>query len=379
MSSFTERSVALLLVDPAESPSLHANYSNERNFPCLCGLPVIDYLLTSLKHNLKVSIFEALVLCPPSAIRNFREYVSVRPMLSTEGDVALISCATLKPNIKNTSEGLRDVDCKLTEIGNNYFLSIGSNVLIDDTATLGAALEMTKNDADGLSVLICAAFPLNVNTHCGILSIDPQSGLPESFSVTAPGSASEASSGSVLRPVAVLYHSSHLEAVKAHLLAHGSQASKSATFLADMLTSVLASAGSMTSFRCVTVGGGAAAGGDACAGGVCVVVDSTDFNSLEAAEALVLRRRTEAMATLPDVAQDSCAARIGLMGNPSDGFGGKTLSFLLGNFGSTVHIERRPRGTGVEITEPVFFDSLNHLVSHSEKIVSHRHSYQCSI
>ncbi len=34
-----------------------------------------------------------------------------------------------------------------------------------------------------------------------------------------------------------------------------------------------------------------------------------------------------------------CHARIGLMGNPSDGFEGKTLSFLLGNFFASVTME----------------------------------------
>ena len=32
------------------------------------------------------------------------------------------------------------------------------------------------------------------------------------------------------------------------------------------------------------------------------------------------------------VISEKCYARVGLMGNPSDGFGGKTLSFLINNF-----------------------------------------------
>ena len=34
----------------------------------------------------------------------------------------------------------------------------------------------------------------------------------------------------------------------------------------------------------------------------------------------------------------SCEARVGMLGNPSDGFGGKTLSFLLGNFQAQVEL-----------------------------------------
>lgn len=76
------------------------------------------------------------------------------------------------------------------------------------------------------------------------------------------------------------------------------------------------------------------------------------------------------MSAFPSVVEESCHARIGLMGNPSDGFRGKTLSFLLANFKATVRIEARDREHGVEIAEPVFFDSLDALCSHSQKIVS---------
>jgi glucuronokinase len=37
-------------------------------------------------------------------------------------------------------------------------------------------------------------------------------------------------------------------------------------------------------------------------------------------------------------------ARIGLMGNPSDGFGGKTVSLLLENFKATVTLTPMPPG-----------------------------------
>lgn len=75
--------------------------------------------------------------------------------------------------------------------------------------------------------------------------------------------------------------------------------------------------------------------------------------------------------------EESCHARVGLMGNPSDGFQGKTLSFLLKNFKATVNIEARDKEHGIEIAEPVFFDSLDGLCSHSQKIVSYFTLYCC--
>ena len=76
------------------------------------------------------------------------------------------------------------------------------------------------------------------------------------------------------------------------------------------------------------------------------------------------------MTSLPSSVRDSCHARIGLMGNPSDGFKGKTVSFLLENFKATVHITEKPDDSRIELAEPVFFDSLDSLLSHTQKIVS---------
>jgi len=76
------------------------------------------------------------------------------------------------------------------------------------------------------------------------------------------------------------------------------------------------------------------------------------------------------MSVLPTTVSDSCYARVGLMGNPSDGFKGKTLSFLLENFKATVHITEKPDDSRIELAEPVFFDSLDSLFTHSQKIVS---------
>ena len=76
------------------------------------------------------------------------------------------------------------------------------------------------------------------------------------------------------------------------------------------------------------------------------------------------------MSELPTTVSDSCYARVGLMGNPSDGFKGKTLSFLLENFKATVHISEKLDDSRIELAEPVFFDSLDSLFTHSQKIVS---------
>jgi len=63
------------------------------------------------------------------------------------------------------------------------------------------------------------------------------------------------------------------------------------------------------------------------------------------------------------VIQKWVGARVGLMGNPSDGFGGKTIACLIGNFGAgvtlresrTVEIVRHP------LFDPLSFSSLAHL------------------
>ena len=63
------------------------------------------------------------------------------------------------------------------------------------------------------------------------------------------------------------------------------------------------------------------------------------------------------------VIQKWVGARVGLMGNPSDGFGGKTIACLVRNFGaqailresSTVEIVRHP------VYDPLSFSSLEHL------------------
>ena len=64
------------------------------------------------------------------------------------------------------------------------------------------------------------------------------------------------------------------------------------------------------------------------------------------------------------IVSESCYARIGLIGNPSDGFKGKTVSLLIKNFAATVHISASEK---VEIIphpnlDLIEFNGLNHLL-----------------
>lgn len=345
--------LALLLVDHADSQVLHSNWSNERNFSCICGLPVIDYLLTDLKQR-GVTIVEAVVVCPRETILNFRNYEAVRPMLSGDGDVALISCSTLKRN--RLSEGRRDLDFKLKSIQGGYLLVLASNILIDDATVLRDAIAQASNTANTKSFVLYTRFRNGEHKHCGSLKVNDRDGAIDHFTASydGSGSASEENGGFVSRPVAVIYHHSHVGSISQFFQENGHEASTKVTFLPELLQFVMNAAPS-ASFECLQVPNA-------------FVVNSGSLESIEAAEAHLLGTRAALLQALPDNAEERCAARIGLMGNPSDGFNGKTLSFLIDNFYAVVRIERRPRGTGVEITEPVFFSSLNALCSYSTKI-----------
>lgn len=72
---------------------------------------------------------------------------------------------------------------------------------------------------------------------------------------------------------------------------------------------------------------------------------------------------------LPEVVEEKCHARVGLLGNPSDGFQGKTVSFLLGNFFAQVRIEEQAKEKGVEIHDPFVCSSLEALYHHSRVLV----------
>ena len=73
---------------------------------------------------------------------------------------------------------------------------------------------------------------------------------------------------------------------------------------------------------------------------------------------------------LPDLVEEKCFARVGLMGNPSDGFHGKTVSFLLSNFFAQVTITAQSKERGVEIHDPALFRDLEALHKHSHTLVS---------
>lgn len=57
---------------------------------------------------------------------------------------------------------------------------------------------------------------------------------------------------------------------------------------------------------------------------------------------------------LPNHVNMICPARAGLMGNPSDGFGGKTLSFVVNNFYAQVNIIANPTLAVELIPHPIF-------------------------
>jgi len=64
-----------------------------------------------------------------------------------------------------------------------------------------------------------------------------------------------------------------------------------------------------------------------------LVAPSSSANLAPAAAAAAV---PEQEAAVEGTVVERCPARIGLMGNPSDGFNGKTLSILVANFGATV-------------------------------------------
>ena len=72
--------------------------------------------------------------------------------------------------------------------------------------------------------------------------------------------------------------------------------------------------------------------------------------------------------------EEICHARIGLMGNPSDGFGGKTVSFLIKNFFAKVLIEEHTHG--IEIVENPSLDTP-HRFAHISSLCQHvsQHGY----
>jgi hypothetical protein len=107
-----------------------------------------------------------------------------------------------------------------------------------------------------------------------------------------------------------------------------------------------------------------------------------------AAQATYLTSVALHVSSLPRSVTESCCARVGLMGNPSDGFHGRTLSFLIKNFKATVSIQENfPKGTenGPDIAsaqyrqivlvpnpilDPSSFSDMAHLQLHTVNKVS---------
>jgi hypothetical protein len=64
-----------------------------------------------------------------------------------------------------------------------------------------------------------------------------------------------------------------------------------------------------------------------------------------------------------------CHARVGLMGNPSDGFRGKTISFLIENFYAEVTIVKNEQSPQVILRETLTFMDSRNLYNHSVNVV----------
>ncbi len=54
------------------------------------------------------------------------------------------------------------------------------------------------------------------------------------------------------------------------------------------------------------------------------------------------------------------------MGNPTDNFHGKTISFLIENFAAIAHIEEQE---GIELVDPCKFHDWKHLCKQSDMMV----------
>ncbi len=66
---------------------------------------------------------------------------------------------------------------------------------------------------------------------------------------------------------------------------------------------------------------------------------------------------------------ESCLARVGLMGNPSDGFHGKTISFLIDNFQAKVSLTEQESDHGFILRENIAFNDSNELLLSSKHAV----------
>lgn len=64
-----------------------------------------------------------------------------------------------------------------------------------------------------------------------------------------------------------------------------------------------------------------------------------------------------------------CYSRVGLLGNPSDGFNGKTLSFLLKNFKAVVNIVQNNKNKEILLKEEILFTNSHQLIHNSISMV----------
>lgn len=73
------------------------------------------------------------------------------------------------------------------------------------------------------------------------------------------------------------------------------------------------------------------------------------------------------------VVQEHCHARVGLMGNPSDGFNGCTLSFLIKNFSATVILvgNEDENDFRIELKESNEYNDILHFQHQSQVVVSY--------
>lgn len=90
--------------------------------------------------------------------------------------------------------------------------------------------------------------------------------------------------------------------------------------------------------------------------------DGAHWLPLHAARSHVLATLQSNTDSWPRIVHEQCHARVGLMGNPSDGFGGKTVSFLIRNFAAVVTVEQRSDG-GVEIRDPAQFSGPGDVIA----------------
>lgn len=386
---------------------LHAQYHGiEGSFPCLHDIPVFDFCLTDMKQKQQIVVTHAMIRCSPAAVMKYRSYISLRPIIYDRSHPTIISSSSTRLTIGSAAapavavaideedrsrtqrELLRFFDSADSQ--QQPLVLLSSDVMMCDSTVLCVAASQvaTSDDYDVIAVYTRTAIPFHQTQH-GILVLDEALGdeVKTVLSIKIESSSSDASESgatddetavAAAYPIALVISR---QAVVAHK---------------DMLIDVLASDGApsrnpkiLAAVLSRLIGGGrevrigalpvesdsrdskrrGAAITNSSSSCCCCIVDAQIESSIVAAEAAASAYIQLQLRGLPDSAADSCCARIGLIGNPSDGFGGKTVSFLIQNFAASVQIDSRPRSAGIEIAEPVFFSGAHELLSQSTKIV----------